>query len=172
MAALLQKRNAIDAKIAEIIHRPMTAGHLGEWLAAGIFDIQLMESATTAGLDGYFRSGPLRGRSVDIKWYLKQEGLLDVTESPDLDYYLVMTGPIAPAASSRNTVRPWCVDFVYLFDARALRQELIERGVKRGTATSVRKHQWLASEIYPSATNPSLPLTPDQRGLLQRFHSV
>jgi hypothetical protein len=33
--------------IAEIIERPMTAGHLGEWIAAQIFDIAL-EPSTAA----------------------------------------------------------------------------------------------------------------------------
>jgi hypothetical protein len=34
IAALLQERNRIDATIAEIIDRPVTAGHLGEWIAS------------------------------------------------------------------------------------------------------------------------------------------
>jgi hypothetical protein len=34
-------------------------------------------------------TGPLRGRSVNIKWYLKREGILDISEMCLLDYYLV-----------------------------------------------------------------------------------
>lgn len=92
-AALLRERNAIDAELARIIQRPMTSGHLGEWIAAQVFDIELEASAVAAGIDGRFRSGPLQGRSVNIKWYLKREGMLDTTECAALDYYLVLTGP-------------------------------------------------------------------------------
>ena len=80
-AALLRERNAIDAELARLIQRPMTSGHLGEWIAAQVFDIELEASAVAAGIDGRFRSGPLQGRTVNIKWYLKREGLLDTTES-------------------------------------------------------------------------------------------
>jgi hypothetical protein len=57
-ATLLRERNAIDVELARLIHRPMTSGHLGEWIAAQIFGIELEESAVAAGIDGRFRSGP------------------------------------------------------------------------------------------------------------------
>jgi hypothetical protein len=140
-AALLRERNAIDAELAQLIQRPMTSGHLGEWIAAQVFDIELEASAVAAGIDGRFRSGPLQGRTVNVKWYLKREGLLDTTESVALDYYLVLTGPPSVAASSRGTTRPWCIEAVFLFDARQLRSEQITRGVKRGVASSVLRQQ-------------------------------
>ena len=74
-AALLSERNAIDGKLAQLIGRPTASGHLGEWVAAQIFGIELEASATVAGYDGRFRSGPRRGRTVNIKWYQKREGL-------------------------------------------------------------------------------------------------
>ena len=92
-ASLLCERNAIDAELARLIQRPMTSGHFGEWIAAQIFDIELEVSAVAAGIDGHFRSGPLQGRAVNVKWYLNLEGLLDTTETAALDYYLVLTGP-------------------------------------------------------------------------------
>jgi hypothetical protein len=58
IARLLTERNAIDDTIAAIIDRPMTSGHLGEWIAAQVFDIELERSAATAAIDGRFRSGP------------------------------------------------------------------------------------------------------------------
>lgn len=67
-ATLLRQRNAIDVELARLIHRPMTSGYLGEWIAAQIFDIELEASAVAAGIDGRFRSGPLQGRTVNIKW--------------------------------------------------------------------------------------------------------
>jgi hypothetical protein len=98
-----------------------------EWIAAQVFGIELEASAVAAGIDGRFGPGPLQGQTVNIKWYLKREGLLDTTESTALDYYLVLTGPPATAASSRGTTRPWSIQAVFLFDARQLRSEQITR---------------------------------------------
>jgi hypothetical protein len=169
VAVLLRERNAIDAKLAQFIRRPMTSGHLGEWIAAQVFDIELEASAAAAGIDGRFRSGALQDRTVNIKWYLKREGLLDTTTSATLDYYLVLTGPPSAAASSRGTTRPWCIHAVFLFDARQLRSEQITRGVKQGVASSILKQQWAAAEIYPTATNPQLAINSQQTEQLRLF---
>src|SRR5207253_2093223 len=85
VAALVRARNAIDERIAAITHRPVVAGHLGEWLAAQIFEIQLEPNAAAAGIDGRFTSGPPEGKTVNVKWYGKREGLLDMTSSELLD---------------------------------------------------------------------------------------
>ena len=103
IAELLHERSTIDAEIARIMHRPMTSGHLGEWLAARVFDIELEPAATATAIDGRFRSGSLRGRTVNIKWHLKREGLLDMSESDLLDYYLVLTGPPSARMQSPST---------------------------------------------------------------------
>src|SRR6266542_98337 len=103
IARLLHDRNSIDHEIAGIIHRPMAAGHLGEWLAAQVFDIVLEPNDVAVAIDGRFRSGPLTGRTVNVKWYLKRESLLDVSEAEVLDYYLVLAGPASAAMGSRGT---------------------------------------------------------------------
>ena len=72
----------------------MTSGHLGEWIAAKVFDIELGASAVAAGIDGRFRSGWLQDPTVKIKRHLKIEGMLDTTESIALDCYLVLSGPV------------------------------------------------------------------------------
>ncbi len=171
IANLLRERNAIDAKIAAIIGHPTTAGHLGEWIAARIFGIELERSATSAAFDGRFASGALHGRTVNVKWYLKREGPLDVIDSEALDYYLVLTGPAAPATHSRGAVRPWTLESVYLFDARQLLGELRASGVKIGVASSVRISQWAAGEIYPQQRNRTLIVQPEQAALLRQFAS-
>jgi hypothetical protein len=117
IARLLSQRNAIDDTIAAVIQRPMTAGHLGEWIAAQAFGIELEQSAVTASIDGRFRSGPLQGCPVNMEWYLKQERPLDMSESSVLDYYLVLTGPRSAALTSRGGTRPRRIDHVYLFHA-------------------------------------------------------
>ncbi|HSL06989.1 MAG TPA: hypothetical protein VK887_03330 [Pseudonocardiaceae bacterium] len=169
IASLLHERNVTDEKIAAVIDRPMTAGHLGEWIAAQVFDIELETSAVTAAIDGRFRAGPLQGRSVNVKWYLKREGLIDMTESPTLDYYLILAGPASAAMSSRGGRRPWCIETVYLFDAKQLLDEQQSRRVKTGVASSVRAAQWAAAEIYPRATNRILPMSSGQVALLKLF---
>jgi len=94
-----------------------------------------------------------------------------MSESDALDYYLVLTGPPSGAVSSREAVRPWCIEAVFLFDARQLRAEEAERGVKRGIASSVLKRQWAAAEIYPAASNSLLKITPYQAGMLRLFRA-
>ena len=169
IARLLTERNAIDDTIAAIIDRPMTSGHLGEWIAAQVFDIELERSASTAAIDGRFRSGPLQGQTVNVKWYLKQEGLLDISQSPALDNYLVLTGPRSSLLTSRGGTRPWRIDHVYLFHAPTLLAEQRARGVKTGVAASVLKRQWTSAEIYPDQINPLLPLSDRQTQLLELF---
>lgn len=171
VAGLLHQRNGIDAEIAATIQRPMTAGHLGEWIASHVFDIQLEPSAAARGIDGRFRSGPLEGKSVNVKWYLKREGTLDVSDSDELDFYLVLAGPLSPAATSRGSTRPWTIDSIYLFNARELRARLESSGVNTGVAASVRNALWEAAEVYPRSQNAVLALTEERRGWLQLFRA-
>jgi hypothetical protein len=169
IAKLVRERNAIDEKVAKIISRPMTAAHLGEWLAARIFGIELEPTAVTEAFDGRFTSGHLQGRTVNVKWYLKREGLLDLSKSETLDYYLVLTGRASAALSSRGGTRPWCIESVYLFDAKQVVTELGARGVRTGTASSVQAAQWDAAEIYPRPNNPLITVEPKQAALLRLF---
>lgn len=98
--------------------------------------------------------------------------MLDMSESDQLDYYLVLTGPPSGAASSRRATRPWCIEAVFLFDARKLRAKQIERGVKRGIASSVLKSQWTAAEIYPAAGNSLLTITSSHRHAQALAHVI
>jgi Resolvase, N terminal domain len=126
-------------------------------------------AANAAGYDGHFTAGALAGRTVNVKTYGKREGLLDMKSSSPLDYYLVFTGPKAAAASSRGTLRPFCIDAVYLFDAHRLRIDLGERGIKFSEATSVRAVHWDEAEIYPRPNNPLLVVSDAQQRQLAMF---
>lgn len=106
LASLLDERNKINQKIASIIDRPALPGHIGEYIASKIFDINLMESASYKGIDGFFTEGPLKGKSVNIKIYTKQERMLDISTDNPADYYLVLTGPRSLPTTSRGTVIP------------------------------------------------------------------
>lgn len=159
LAELIRQKNRMDDDIAGILQRPAQIGHAGEYIAAQIFDIRLMESASHKAIDGYFNGGVLAGKSVNIKWYGKQEGLLDITPQAIPDYYLVMTGPKAAAATSRRGTRPWSIDFIYLFSAGELVTILIDRRVKTGVSTSVPQCFWEQAEISPRANSPRLQLS-------------
>jgi len=169
LANLLQRRNEIDKEISRIIGRPSTIGHIGEFVASEIFGIKLESSATTKGIDGIFTEGPLKGKTVNIKWYGKQEGILDIALSNLADYSLVITGPKSAPLTSKGTTRPLVISYVYLFDMVDLVSELKHRGVKIGIATSVRKSSWDSAEIYPKKANKKLELTEEQRKILELF---
>ena len=167
LASLIKQRNAVDQGIAAILDRPAHTGHLGEFVAARVFGIALFESASHKGMDGHFTDGPLAGRTVDVKYATKNDGLLNVNRDAPPDFYLVMTGPRTQPVSSRGTTSPWIISSVFLFDASDLIQRLKERGVKIGIATSVARHFWDDAEIYPRPSNHALKPTSEQVSLLE-----
>jgi hypothetical protein len=171
LATLLAERNLVDGRIAQLIDRPVERGHIGEWIAARMFDIDLHPSAVHASSDGVFRDGPLAGKTVNVKFYGKREGLLDL--SVGVDWYLVLTGPPSATASSRGTTREYRIDHVYLFDAMALHLDLESRGVNVSrVAASVRRVLWDAAEVFPTPRSPWLRLSEEQLGLLQLFAAI
>jgi len=169
LAALLRQRNTIANQITAIIDRPAQIGHIGEFIASEIFGRGLAGSAVHKGSDGVFNSGPLRGKTVNIKWYAKKENVLDIREDALPDYYLVLTGPQTKVMTSRSEARLWSIDSVFLFEARSLIHLLRARGVMIGIATSVAKEHWEKAEIHPSQNNKVLILRDDQREMLRLF---
>jgi len=171
LAALLAQRNEISSEITRIVGRPAQIGHVGEFIASRLLSIELAPSAVNPSWDGRFVGGPLAGRTVDVKWYAKLEGLLDLNPTRPPDVYLVLTGPRGAAAPSRGDARPWWIDHVFLFEARPLLTRLQARGCKLGVATSVHRAEWDAAELYPSGRCTLLRLTEEQRRLLGLFAS-
>lgn len=169
LASLFKLRNEIDAQMAALIDRPASIGHLGEYIASSIFDIELATSAVNKGHDGFFRTGPQAGQTVNIKMYGKLENLLDINPAALADGYLVLAGPRASSTTSRGGTRPLVIESVHFFKSSELIPILQERGVKIGVATSVPKALWQAAEIYPSQTSKAMVITREQRGLLALF---
>lgn len=169
LAVLFKQRNAIDEQIAALIGRPTQTGHIGEYIAAAIFNIKLHPSATHNSSDGIFMSGSLKGRNVDVKFYPKHESLLDLNVNNPADYYLVLTGLKGAAVTSRGAVRPLAIESVFLFDGHNIVQMIRQSGRKVGVATSVRQELWNAAEIYPHWNNQLLPLTNEQKAQLALF---
>jgi hypothetical protein len=169
LAELLKRRNALECEITELIARPASIGHIGEFIASRIFNISLQHSASAKGIDGHFSDGTLKGRSVNIKWYAMREGLLDVTPEFLPDYYLVLAGPHSLAMASRGRTRPWTIESVHIFHTGMLIEQLKYRGVKLGIACSVASSFWSDAELHPNPTNTELVLSPDQRQQLMLF---
>jgi len=169
LSDLIRQRNENEVEITRIIGRPAQIGHIGEYLAAAIFNIALEDSANTAGFDGRFQECPFAGKTVNVKMYGKRESLLDINPDHVPDFFLVFTGPASVAASSRNQTRPWIVAEVFLFSGPPLVARLRDRGVKIGIATSVRQADWDAARIYPAHPEAPLSITPDQEQTLGLF---
>ena len=147
LAQAIRRRNQADEEIAGIMGRPAERGHVGEFIASRIFGVQLETSAVARGHDGRFREGPMAGATVNVKFYGKQESLLDIREDALPDYYLVLSGPRSQGGTSRGATRPILIEHVYLFHSPALVEQLRTRGVRLGTATSLARALWEAAEL-------------------------
>ena len=169
LAELLRERNVVDMHISALIGRPATPGHIAEYIASHVFRLRLANSASQKGIDGHFTDGHLAGHSVNVKWSSKNDGMLDITTESAPDYYLVLTGPKVPPESSRGKSLPWVITFVYLFNHGCLSNDLHSRGVKLGTAASVRKELWADAEIFPSSNSNLMRLSEEERSLLSLF---
>ena len=173
LAGLIRERNANEVAISGIIRRPALLGHIGRYVASRIFDIAL-GPANQKGMSGRFRSGPLAQRSVVIKTYGKRDGVLDINPQSPPDFYLVLAGPKATAANSKDVVRPWGIKEVFLFEARPLIARLREHKVKIGIATSVREDEWERARVFPSSEDdpseaPKLRIGEEQQTALRLF---
>ena len=169
LAKLIKAKNEIEREITAITERPAIIGHVGEYIASKIFGIQLEQSASNKGFDGYFIEGNLAGKSVNIKWYTKQSGILDINPEALPDYYLVLSGPHTAANSSKGTTLPWIIEEVFLFNSKELMEKLINRNAKIGVATSVAMEYWMEAKIYPISNNNHLTLTNRQIEELSLF---
>jgi hypothetical protein len=167
LAGLLHQRHRIDLDIATIIGRTPERGHIGEFIAAVVFDIQLNQSASQRGFDGHFRSGPRATRRVNIKFYGRCEYLLDLSLSGTPDDYLVLVGSSPKAPGSSIQTRPRLIDAVYLFDAAKLHCALQAKNLKLGTAASVAKPLWEPSKIWPGVVSEMV--SDQQAEMLNRF---
>lgn len=169
LAALLSERNSLDKTISDLIGRPAQIGHIGEYIAAKVFEIELHASAVHKGSDGVFKSGDLKGNLVNIKFYAKRENFLDITREHCCDYYLALTGPRSFTMTSKGGHRPLLISSAYLFHMPSFIEILKQREVKIGIATSTKNADWDESEVYPRPNNSLLRLTPEQRQMLRLF---
>lgn len=174
LAQLIKQRNQIDNQITEIINRPALTGHIGEYIASKIFDIELEKSASAKSYDGKFRKGNLKGKTVNIKFYPKKENLLDVKDinSQPPDYYLVLTGPNSKEINSIGKTRELVINYVFLFESDDLLEKLKKRNVNIGVATSVISDYWDLVEIYPKQKKKLIKLSKEKINQIQLFEKI
>jgi uncharacterized protein YciI len=169
LSELVARRNAISGEIAAILGRPAQIGHLGEFLAAELFGVELEAAANNRSYDGRFTGGVLAGKTVDVKTYPKREGIIDLRTEHLPDYYLVIAGPKSTVASSRGQDRPWIIDSIHLFDAKALVEALLAKGLRVSVAASVSAELWAPAEVYPDNVCQLLALRPEHEQWLAAF---
>lgn len=169
LAELLHARNTVESNIANLLDSAVNLDTVGECIAATIFGITLVPSAQHREFVGIFANGALAGRTVDVQWYPRREGVMYIHSNPVPDYYLILAGPKQESSTARALVNPWIITTVYLFDGYQLLTALRERGVQIGSHTSVIHQIWERAEIYPMQQNHLLSLTAEQRQLLHLF---
>jgi hypothetical protein len=109
---------------------------------------------------------------VNVKYYAKREGLLDINQLNLPDYYLVLAGPKSAAMTSKAGTRPFMLEEVFLFDAKSLLAEQRARGVGIGVASSVPTRMWEAARISPAGVQSPLQLSQEQIDLLELFRDL
>ncbi|WP_273327773.1 hypothetical protein [Vallitalea guaymasensis] len=144
LASLISERNTINEKAKRVLNTPFLLGNIGEFVCGNIFDIRLNDNRSHKGFDGVFVNGKFKGKSVNIKFYSKNDYILDLKNQVNCDYYLVLTG-------SKGTDN-WNISDVYLFNTEELLNNLSGFNVKIGVATSVRKVLWIKVEFIQDLT--------------------
>jgi hypothetical protein len=71
IASLLRERHALDGQIGAIIQRLMPLGHLGEWIVAQVFGIELVVSAVEVGAPDSDYATPPWCEQVPCRCWLK-----------------------------------------------------------------------------------------------------
>lgn len=174
LAAVIAQRNDIDQAISQIIGCPAHTGHVAEFIAAAIFELDLMPTANHKHFDGTFSEGPLKNQTINVKYRGRHYGGLNMGTSQVArnhpDWYLVLAGPTSKPASSKRTTTPWAIDQVFLLNSRELLIHL--NGKRPGISTSLPKAVWKAAMLFPEAASPHYQITEKQRSLLTLFRSA
>jgi hypothetical protein len=173
LADLIRIRNYVNNSVSQIIGRPAETGHLTEYIASRIFDVELHSTAVNKASDGLFRSpAGLAGCSVNVKYRSSSSRRLNIENSAELrnhpDYYLAFRGPKLPSEPASEKTLPLVIDAVYLFCSAELIPALVAEGVAN-IGPSVKSLYWQAAMIYPEHVNRALILSQEQRAALALF---
>lgn len=169
LAELLRARNTVESNIANLLKCEVDLNIVGEQIAASVFGIRFMPTSVPGQSVGTFTRESLTGKTVDVRWYLRREGFLNIHTDPAPDYTLALAGPKLDPSEARAFVNPWIITSAYLFHMPELLNTLRVRGVRIGPRVSVNSHLWEQAEIFPNSPNSTLVLSNEQRQLLQLF---
>jgi hypothetical protein len=169
LAELLRARTTVESNIANLLKCEVDLSNVGEHIAARIFGIRLIPATGQTGLVGIFTNPALMGKTVDVRWYPRREGYLNIHTDPAPDYTLVLAGPKIDPNEARALANPWIITSVYLFQMQELLSTLRTRGIRVGPRVSINTHLWEQAEIFPHQHNPGLILADEQRQLLKLF---
>jgi hypothetical protein len=169
LAELLRARNTVESNIANLLQCDVDLSNVGEQIAANIFGIRLTPTLNYGGPAGIFTHPALAGKTVDIRWYPRREGFLNIHTDPAPDYTLVLAGPRLDPNEARALVNPWIITSAYLFHMPDLLATLRARGVRVGPRVSVNSQLWERAEIFPTQRNTGLLLNNEQRQFLRLF---
>jgi len=169
LAELLRARNTVESNIAKLLECEVTLSNVGEHIAACIFGIRLIPTTSQTGFVGIFTTPTLKGKTVDVRWYPRRGGYLNIHTDPAPDYTLVLAGPEIEQNEARALVNPWVITSVHLFHMQELLSALRSRGIRVSPRVSINTHLWEQTEIFPRQHNPGLILADEQRQLLKLF---
>lgn len=169
LAELLRARNTVESNLANLLGSSVNLSTVGEHIAATVFGLTRVPSIHHSGFVGTFANQPLHGKTVEVQWHSRREGILHLRPETAPDYFLVLSGPKQESSTARALVNPWIITSVHLFESRELLSALRERGVQIGSHTSVITQLWERAEIFPVQRNHVLVLNEEQRALLKLF---
>lgn len=153
----LRRRRSADEELSRVLGQPVEGRNLCELIAARAMDIELEPSDREVGLVGIFRSGPLAGSRVSLRFHRHLEVLRPPKPEESCDYHVVLLGP--PDTSS-----PDLLDSMYLFDTASFARES-----QRGQAPEARKDGWREAEIFPRQGAPWQVVEEEGWGLLRQI---
>lgn len=173
LADLVRIRNTVKSSVSRIIGRPAETGHLTEYIASQIFDIELHGSAVHKASDGVFRfPSSLAGFSVNVKYRSTSSRRLNIENSSTLThhphYYLAFRGPNVSKGPTNEKTLPLVIAAVYLFFSAELIPALVADG-GANVGPSVKSEYWAQAMLYPEQVNQALILTDAQRAALALF---
>src|SRR5258708_17280287 len=120
LADLLRARNTVESNIANLLGSGVNLNTVGVYIAATIFGITLLPFTRSSEFTGTFASQPLSGKTVDVQWYPRREGFMNVRAEASPDYYLVFAGPKQESSTARALVNPCLVSSLHLFETQDL----------------------------------------------------
>lgn len=170
LADLLRVFNSINHALSGLLERSANLGNISEIIASEILHIQLEERANHPVFDGTFSSGPLQGKTVNVKWRNEGVKAINMKDADTLpDYFLALAGPHKSSIKTKSLYHPFAIKQVCLFEAVPLVQRLKKEGIAIRHQTRIDAGTWEKARIYPVQEGSPLPLTRTQEDLLTLF---